>query len=114
MPGIALEETIKKQLGNVPPTVIKNFALQNGWTLKRENRGNEDLKNLYSELGITKAVSGHFHESSHRATDSNGIIVPQNTFVDNLYWNAGHLDVGHAGILIVKNGKVNYQNITIN
>ena len=81
---------------------------------RNENRGNEDLKNLYDELGIRKAVSGHFHESSHRAHDSNGIIVPQNTFVNDLFWNSGHLDKGLTGILTVNGNNVSYQNIDLN
>ena len=113
MPGIVLENVIKKEYGNIPFTLIKTYAKQNGWDLKKENRGNEDLKNLYTELGITKAVSGHFHESSHRAHDSNGVPVAQNTLVDNLFWNSGHLDNGYTGILTVKDGKVSYQNIVL-
>ncbi len=79
---------------------------------KYENRGNEDLKNLYQELGITKAVSGHFHESGHNAHDSNGISIPQNTLVNELYWNSGCLDNRQTGILTVKDEKVKYRNIT--
>lgn len=82
--------------------------------LKRENRGNEDLKKLYDELGITKAVTGHFHESGHRANDSDGNPVKQGEFVNNLFWNSGHLDIGQTGILTVnENAEVSYQNINL-
>lgn len=82
--------------------------------LKKENRGNEDLKNLYEELGITKAITGHFHESGHRANDSYGNQVKQGEFVNDLFWNSGWLDVGQTGILIVNDeAKISYQNINL-
>ncbi len=81
--------------------------------LKRENRGNKDLAKLYDELGITKSVTGHFHESSHRANDKNSSHVPENTYVTELFWNSGHLDRGYTGILTVDGEKVKYQNVTL-
>lgn len=81
--------------------------------IKRENRGNPYLKKLYEEIGVNKAVSGHFHESSHRANDRAGNHVNQGEFVDELFWNSGYLDIGHTGILTVKDGKVSYQNINL-
>jgi Icc-related predicted phosphoesterase len=81
--------------------------------IKKENRGNEDLKSLYEELGITKAVSGHFHESGHRANDSYGNPVPEGKLVQDLFWNSGHLDVGQTGILTVEDGKVSYRNVRL-
>jgi Icc-related predicted phosphoesterase len=111
LPGIAVENLIRQQVGNVSDDEIRKIAKQNDFMLKRENRGNEDLKNLYLELGLKKAVSGHFHESGHRANDGNGNHVPQNTFVNELYWNSGHLDMGQTGILTVGDGKVSYRNI---
>ncbi len=82
--------------------------------IKHENRGNEDLKDLYEELGITKAVTGHFHESSHRANDSNGNHVLQNTPTTDLFWNSGHLDRGYTGILTVNEENISYENIKLN
>lgn len=79
--------------------------------VKRENRGNNDLRDLYEELGITKAVSGHFHESSHRANDVNGNHVPENTFTNELFWNSGYGDAGHFGVLSIDGTKVSYQNV---
>jgi len=113
MPGIAVENMIKQQVGDVPYEIIKEIAEQNGLTLKKENRGNEDLKALYEELGITKAVSGHFHESGHRAHDLSGNPVKENGLVSELFWNSGHLDVGQTGILTVNDGKTSYQNINL-
>ena len=80
---------------------------------RKQNRGNTDLKDLYRELGITKAVSGHFHESGHRAHDLSGENVPQGSAVTNLFWNSGHLDAGQTGILTVRGDTVKYQNIDI-
>lgn len=82
-------------------------------TIKKENSGNEALRDLYEELGIKKAVSGHFHESGHRACDKNGNHVPENTLVEELFWNSGHLDVGQTGILTVNDNKVSYRNLIL-
>jgi len=81
--------------------------------IKKENRGNEDLKNLYDKLGITKAVSGHFHESGHRANDSYGDKIQEGTYTDNLFWNSGCLSFGQTGILTASDNKVKYQNIDL-
>ena len=113
MPGIVVEKMIKEKFGNVSDKELNYIANQNGFTLKRENRGNKDLKKIYEELGITKAVSGHFHESGHRANDLEGNKVPENKFVSELFWNSGHLDAGQTGILIVKGNEVSYQNFNL-
>jgi len=81
--------------------------------LKKENRGNEDLKRLYEEIGITKAVTGHFHESGHRANDSYGNHVNEGDFVNDLFWNSGHLDVGQTGILTIRGNQISYRNIRL-
>ena len=104
--------------GSVFPLPTAKNLLEN-WEnapieIKHENRGNEDLKNLYEELGITKAITGHFHESSHRANDSNSNHVPENTPTNDLFWNSGHLDRGYTGILTVDGENVSYQNIRLN
>jgi Icc-related predicted phosphoesterase len=61
LPGAAVEQMIKQKYGNIPADQIRIIAAANGLTLKEENRGSEDLAGIYKELGITKAVSGHFH-----------------------------------------------------
>ena len=81
--------------------------------IRRENRGNEDLKSLYEELGINKAVSGHFHESGHRANNRMGNHVPEGNLVTDLFWNSGCLDAGQTGILTVGDGTVSYRNIRL-
>src|SRR3989344_7885090 len=68
-------------------------------SLRKENRGNESLGRIYDKLGISKAVSSHFHESTHRACTHVGAQIPQDTYVRELYWNAGHGDRGHVGLL---------------
>jgi Icc-related predicted phosphoesterase len=82
-------------------------------SIKKENRGNADLAKLYQELGITKAVSGHFHESGHRANDSESRPVEEGKLVTDLFWNSGHLDIGQTGILTVDGEKTSYQNIRL-
>lgn len=81
--------------------------------LKKENRGNKDLMDLYNEIGIVKAVSGHFHESSHRANDCNSEHVKEGEFVNELFWNSGHFDAGCVGILTVNGEKASYQNVKL-
>ncbi|MFO7710703.1 MAG: hypothetical protein R6V53_02980 [Candidatus Woesearchaeota archaeon] len=81
--------------------------------IRRENRENEDLKSLYEELGINKAVNGHFHESGHRANDTYGNHVYEGEKVTDLFWNSGHLDAGQTGILTVGDGEVSYRNIRL-
>jgi hypothetical protein len=113
IPGNAIEEMIKKQYGIVSDEKIRIITASNGLTLKEENRGNEELKNLYVELGITKAVSGHFHESGHRAHDGNVQQIQQEILVDELYWNSGQLDLGQTGIFTVRNAKISYLNVNL-
>ena len=62
---------------------------------------------------ITKAVSGHFHESGHRAHDGEVNKVQEGQLVDELYWNTGELDLGQTGILTVEGNKVSYQNVQL-
>ena len=111
MPGIVLENHIKKEFGNISSDKIKSIAKDYGFILKKENRGNEELKELYNNLGISKSINGHFHESSHRANDLNGNHIEQEKYVPDLFWNASYLDMGRVGILTVKDNKVKYRNI---
>ena len=113
VPGIVVEEMIRNQFGQVSDDEMKNIVAANGFTLKEENRGNADLTNLYADLGITKAVSGHFHESGHKAHDGKVNPVMEETLVDELFWNSGHLDAGQTGILTVSDGKVGYENVKL-
>ncbi len=101
--------------GSVFPLSVAQKVVKAGYPveIKRENRGSKDLKSLYEELGINKAVSGHFHESGHRANDSHGNHVSEGNLVNELFWNSGHLDSGQTGILRVKDGKLAYQNICL-
>lgn len=82
--------------------------------IKCENRGNDDLKRVNQEIGYGVHISGHFHESAHRAHDSKCNPVVEGEFVDELYWNASYLDGGKFGILYVRDdGKVSYQNLEL-
>lgn len=105
----------KVKKGWIYPLPEVEKVIRNGGVIevKKENRGNIDLKNIYEEIGINKAVSGHFHESGHRANDRFGNPIPQGEFVDELFWNSGCLDFGQTGILTVDGGKVSYRNINL-
>ncbi|MGV8152613.1 MAG: metallophosphoesterase [Candidatus Nanoarchaeia archaeon] len=103
------------QKGAVYPMQIACKIAKAGYPveIKKENRGNKDLRDLYEELGVRKAVSGHFHESSHRANDRQGNKVRAGEFVDELFWNSGHLSAGYTGILTVQGEKVSYRNVNL-
>ncbi|MAG20430.1 hypothetical protein CL618_03285 [archaeon] len=107
------EQEIQKS--SIFPGPVAEQVIQAGYpvTLKRENRGNEELRDLYTELGITKAVTGHFHESFHRAHDLNCNPLPQRQLTDELFWNASCLDLGAIGILTVEDNKVAYENLKL-
>ena len=113
MPGMIIEKHIKQQFGDVPLDKLMSIAQHNGFILKKENRGNEELKQLYNQIGVSKSINGHFHESSQRANDLNGNHVEQGNYVSDLFWNASYLDKGRVGILTVKDNKVKYKNINL-
>lgn len=113
MPGIVIENQIKQQFGDIPLDKLMSIAKEYGFILKKENRGNEELKQLYNHLGISKSINGHFHESSQRANDLDGNHVEQGKYVPDLFWNASYLDKGRVGILTVKDNKVKYKNINL-
>ncbi|MBN2095370.1 MAG: metallophosphoesterase [Candidatus Aenigmarchaeota archaeon] len=77
------------------------------------NVGSEALAKIYKELGIKKAVNGHIHESAGHANDLYEKPVPENTFVDSLFYNAGAIVEGQAGILKVSGDKVAYKNVRV-
>jgi len=106
-------DEVKK--GSVYPLPVAKKVVQAGYPveIKRANRGNEDLRSIYEELGIVKAVSGHFHEAGHRANDRNSNHVQEGQNVRELFWNSGYLDAGQTGILTVKGDEVSYQNIQL-
>ena len=103
------------QKGAIIPYVFAQQLVQSGAPikLKKENRGNEDLTKLYNELGIRKSVSGHFHESGHRANDRNGNHVQEGLYTNELFWNSGCLDKSQYGILIVDGSNVKYHNLSL-
>jgi len=113
MAGHPIVNMIKQKYNTKNSEEIEKIAEKMGFKFKLENRGNESLKDLYTKLGITKAVSGHFHESSHRANDLKGTSVPQRTYTEDLFWNSGYADVGHCGILNVDGNKVAYENLVL-
>ena len=117
-PGIAVEAIVKNKfrknlsldyIEDIVPTLAKKMGI----SLKQENRGNACLEKAYSRNGITKAISGHFHEASHRANDSGGKHITENYLTDNLFYNSGTADDGLAGIVMVEENKISYKNIIL-
>ena len=113
-PGILKEREIRQKFGeDLPFSAVEEYAARELIRFKRENRGNDDLANLYQELGIKKNVTGHFHESAHRAHDSNTVPVKEGELTNELFWNASYLDDGKVGLLTVDGPKVSYRNINL-
>ena len=81
--------------------------------LKKENRGNEQLRLLLKELNIKKHITGHFHESAGRATDNDGNSVNSDTFVPELFYNASCMDRLMVGMVSVNGINVAYENINL-
>ncbi|MGV8142685.1 MAG: metallophosphoesterase family protein [Candidatus Pacearchaeota archaeon] len=116
--GTRFEEHIRKKLaedGNnrLSYKAIEAEAKKAGFTFMRANRGNVDLKTVYDHLGVTKAVSGHFHDASHRANDLASKPVAEGRMVDELFYNSGIADRGFAGVLVVNDTKARYHNIKV-
>jgi hypothetical protein len=113
VPGIALEEGIRRQYGNVGETDLHLIAARNGFTFKRENRGNAELGAAYARNGITKAINGHFHESAHNAHGFDGSVATEGTPATSLAYNASYADAGKAGIVTVRDDTISYERITL-
>ncbi len=113
LPGVVLEEMIRQQCGAVSASDMRIIAAQNGFTFKHENRGNSDLGAAYGRTGITKVISGHFHESAHRAHDSTSRHVEPGKFTHNLAYMASYADAGLAGIVVLKDNKIAYEPISL-
>ena len=115
MPGVVVENAIRQQAsGPLSDADVFRIAAQNGFTMKRDNRGNKGLRAAFEEAGITKAVSGHFHESVHRAHDRNAQPLPEGQYHDELFWMASYADAGKYGILRVNDeGKASYLNVNL-
>jgi Icc-related predicted phosphoesterase len=112
-PGIMIEGMIRQQFGDIDEVKLNLIAAQNGFTFKRENRGNQDLADIMEEVGITKNITGHFHESIQRAHNLQCNPLAQGNFGSELFWNASYLDEGMVGLLHVNGTQVAYENIDL-
>ncbi len=115
MPGVVVENMIRQKVnGPLRDADIPLIAAQNGFTMKREHRGNEKLRAAFEQAGITKAINGHFHESAHRAHDRQCQPLPEGQYHDELFWMASYADAGKYGLLRVNDeGKVSYLNVRL-
>jgi len=113
IPGMVLENQIRQETGEQDYEKISEIARTRGYILKNEKSGNVSLAELYNELGIRKAINGHFHESVGVAHDADGRAVAQGELVDELFWNASYNDAGKFGILTVDGEKAGYQNLDL-
>ena len=112
-PAQPIMQKINNSFGDISLEKANEILQINNLELKEENRGSQKLKQLFEINGINKCVSGHFHESVHRANDSAGNYVKQGEFTNELNWNASYLDEGKIGVLRVIDNKVAYKNLKI-
>ncbi|MDD5192906.1 MAG: metallophosphoesterase [Candidatus Nanoarchaeia archaeon] len=113
VPGIYLENSIRHQTGFKDITEIHKFAKANGFTFRNEKRGNEFLRKLYNDIGISKVINGHFHESAGNVHDALGNKLKEKEMYDELFWNTSYIDAGKFGILTVNDNKVGYRNLKL-
>ena len=115
MPGIMVESQIRQQVPNATSEQLQQIANANGFVFKRENRGNGELTAAYARNGITKATTGHFHESVHRATGASGNPLAESTPSKEHFWMASYMDEGLVGMLTVDNdtAEVSHKNINL-
>ena len=93
--------------------IYKDGFIPGIYVEKMANRGNKYLKKLFEDLGITKAISGHFHESVHRAHDVDGKPILPGKFVKSLFWTPSYMDEGKMGILTARGKTASYENIVL-
>ncbi len=109
------EEELKREIVEV----AREYAKKNNTDLvtveveRKTNRGNETLAEILEKEGITKGISGHFHESVWNAHDTAGEYIPPKKPTSELFWNASLMDEGKFGILHVLDGEVYYTNLEI-
>lgn len=114
-PGQYIEQKIRERYSarGASARDVIDMAARLGYTLKHENRGNQSLARFCDATGVRKFVSGHFHESAHRAHDKSVVPVVQGVPVGELFWNASYFDGGKMGILTVDGSMVSYANIDV-
>jgi hypothetical protein len=102
--------------GTIIPGVIARPMIEQGAPLEilRENRGNEGLREVCEDIGITKQVNGHFHESAHNAHDLQGNPVEEDTELDQLFLNASCLDRELVSMVRMDGDKVLFKRIDLN
>lgn len=103
------------EVGSILPGPVGYDFEKDGFSVihKNENAGNSALKKIYEELGITKNVTGHFHESVWRAHDQDCKPVEEGLFVPSLFYNASLMDDLKVGMVTVDGEKVAYENLDL-
>lgn len=81
--------------------------------LKRENRGNKSLAKIIEETGIKKHITGHFHESVHRAHTLKEELVEEGQWTEELFFMASYMDAFKVGLLEVDGEKVKYYRVNL-
>ncbi len=113
IPGVVFQDHLRRRFPAILDEQLAPMALIDGYQFKREHRGNTDLRDTMEEIGLTKGINGHFHESAHRAHDRQGQAIPEGEFGTELFWNASYLDGLKVGLLAVDGTEVAYVNVDL-
>ncbi len=99
------------RVGSVfPETVGYNFSIQGAPVeFKKENRGNRELRKIFEEIGITKNITGHFHESAGNANDFNNKKIKSKKYNSELFLNASYLDKRRLSIVSIDGEYISYK-----
>ncbi len=92
-----------------PEPVGYNLLIQGAPVeFKEENRGNEKLKRIFEEVGITKNITGHFHESAGNANDLKNEKVKPKKYNSELFLNASCLDNRILSVVSIDEDNISY------
>ncbi len=99
------------RVGSVFPENVGYHFLTQGAPVefKKENRGNEELKKIFEEIGITKNITGHFHESAGNANNLKNKKIKPKKYNSELFLNASYLEKRKLSIVSIDGEYVSYK-----
>jgi Icc-related predicted phosphoesterase len=82
-------------------------------SVKYRNVGLAGLRKQLKRLRVPFFACGHIHEAGQRAVDSLGRRLKQGSWSSSVWYNAAPAANGKGGMLIIKDGKAAFKNITV-
>ena len=73
----------------------------------------EVINKIIDETGIKKHITGHFHESVHRAHTLKEETVDEGKWTEELFFMASYMDDLKVGLLEVDGEKVKYYRVNL-